>query len=72
MSDSDKAVVANMIREAWPGERVSPRLGLVLIPKVREGGLTDVLIKLSAEIADKYYRRKYQRGEWFTDGTNEI
>lgn len=57
MSEADKAVVEAQVKAKWPGERVVPRRGVVFFPPVREGGSTDICIKMAAEIADAHYRK---------------
>lgn len=58
MSDVDRAIVVSRIKEVWPGIRDIPARGTVLVSPVRDGGLTDALIKVAAEIADQYYHEK--------------
>lgn len=42
--------VEKRVREEWPGEQYVALRGQSNIPPIREGGLTDALIKLMAEI----------------------
>lgn len=58
MSEKDQRAVVAEIKAVWPGERIVPSRGLCRIPEVREGGLSDALIKLAAKIADQYYEEK--------------
>lgn len=56
MSSEDMDFVEAEIKRQWPGNRLVPTRGLVHVPEVRDGGLTDELIKLAVGIADRYYR----------------
>lgn len=61
MSESDRAVVDNMIRTLYKGEVVTPARGLVPIGTVLKGGLTDHLINLSVRVADEHYSREIKK-----------
>lgn len=55
MSEEDMDFVEAEIKRQWPGNRLVPARGLVYVPEVRDGGLSDELIKLAVGIADEYY-----------------
>jgi len=43
--------VVDRLRDEWPGVRIIDNRGMVLIPPVSEGGATEALIQLAADIA---------------------
>lgn len=60
MSEHDKTIVEAAIRDQWPGSKYLPLRGYVQVPLVREGGLTEALIKLAVDIADQHYVGRWE------------
>lgn len=53
--EEDMDFVEAEIKRQWPGYRLISARGLVHVPEVRDGGLTDELIRLAVGIAHEYY-----------------
>ena len=52
--------LAHRIRTAWPGTYfLAARGGMVTVPEVRDGGMTDHLIRLAVEKAFELARERY-------------
>ena len=46
--------VDRRLRAEWPGTHSTPVLGIFAAPEIREGGATDLLVKMAARIAGEY------------------
>ena len=46
--------VDRRLRAEWPGPHSTPVRGIFAAPEIREGGATDLLVKMAARIAGEY------------------